>query len=304
MRLGAAGVRGVLLEADESGGIDLALRGDAFLVQMESEKAANTVATKADASRLRLVLEAGRSFGLRSGAVLTPGLELGLRHDGGDAETGAGVELGGRIRFADAGSGLTVEANARTLVAHEDAGYREWGAGGSLRLDPGASGRGLSLTLAPVWGTPSSGVERLWSARDAAGLAPGGEFEAERRMEAELGYGYGAFGGRGLVTPYAGLGLAEAGDRTWRAGARWSLAPTLAMSLDGTRREPANDDAPRARGAVRVHAPLVSGAAMTSYGRPPSPAGRGRAEPGNPAGLATDNITRRRDGYGCRTPVM
>ena len=45
-----------------------------------------------------------------------------------------------------------MEANARTLVAHEDSGYREWGAGGSVRLDPGASGRGLSLTLAPVWG--------------------------------------------------------------------------------------------------------------------------------------------------------
>ena len=46
------------------------------------------------------------------------------------------------------------------------------GAGGSVRLDPGASGRGLSLTIAPVWGTPSSGVDRLWSARDAAVLCP------------------------------------------------------------------------------------------------------------------------------------
>ena len=244
MRLGAAGARGVLLEADEDGGIDLALRGDAFLVQMESEAAANTVETKADASRLRLVLEAGRSFALGEGAVLAPALELGLRHDGGDAETGTGVEVGGRIRYTDTGSGLTVEANARTLVAHEDSGYREWGAGGSVRLDPGASGRGLSLTIAPVWGTPSSGVDRLWSARDAAGLAPGGEFEAESRLEGEVGYGFGAFGGRGVVTPYAGLGLAEAGDRTWRAGARWSLAPHLAMSVDGTRSEPANDDAP------------------------------------------------------------
>ena len=79
LRLGAAGVRGVLLEADETGGIDLALRGDAFLVQMESEAAANTVETKADASRLRLVLEAGRSFALGEGAVLTPALELGLQ---------------------------------------------------------------------------------------------------------------------------------------------------------------------------------------------------------------------------------
>ena len=244
MRLGAAGARGVLLEAGEDGGIDLALRGDAFLVQMDWEKVSNETDTRADASRLRLVLEAGRSFALGEGAVLAPALELGLRHDGGDAETGTGVEVGGRIRYTDAGSGLTVEANARTLIAHEDSGYREWGAGGSVRLDPGASGRGLSLALAPVWGTPSSGVDRLWSARDAAGLAPGGEFEAERRLEGEVGYGFGAFGGHGVVTPYAGFGLAEAGDRTWRAGARWSLAPHLAMSFDATRREPANDDGP------------------------------------------------------------
>ena len=244
MRLGAAGARGVLLEADEDGGIDLALRGDAFLVQMESEKAANTVATKAEASRLRLVLEAGRSFALGEGAVLTPGLELGLRHDGGDAETGTGVEMGGRMRYADAGSGLTVEVNARTLIAHEDSDYREWGAGGSVRLDPGASGRGLSLTLAPVWGTPSSGVERLWSVRDAAGLVPGSEFEATRRFNTELGYGLGAPRGLGLVTPYAGLSLADGGGRAWRTGARWQMAPDIAFGLEGTRGEPANDDAP------------------------------------------------------------
>ena len=243
MRLGAAGARGVLLKAGEDGGIDLALRGDAFLVQMDWEKVSNETDTGADASRLRLVLEAGRPFLLGEGAVLTPALELGLRHDGGDAETGTGVELGGRIGYTDAGSGLTVEANARKLIAHEDSGYEEWGAGGSVRLDPGASGRGLSLSLAPVWGTPSSGVERLWSARDAAGLVRDDDFEAERRLEGEIGYGLGAFGERGVVMPYAGLGLAEAGDRTWRAGARWSLAPHLAMSLDGARREPANDDA-------------------------------------------------------------
>ena len=166
-----AEARGALLEAGEAGGLDLALRGEAFLVQTESAAAANTAETKADASRVRLVLEGSRAFALGESAVLTPGLEVGLRHDGGDAETGTGVEVGGRIRYADAGSGLTVEVNARTLIAHEDSSYEEWGAGGSVRLDPGASGRGLSLTLAPVWGTPSSGVDRLWSARDVAGLS-------------------------------------------------------------------------------------------------------------------------------------
>ena len=148
MRLGAAGARGVLLKAGEDGSIDLALRGDAFLVQMDWEKVSNETDMEAEASRVRLVLEGGRSFALGEGAVLTPALELGLRHDGGDAETGTGVEVGGRNRYTDAGSGLTVEANARKLIAHEDSGYEEWGAGGSVRLDPDASGRGLSLTLA------------------------------------------------------------------------------------------------------------------------------------------------------------
>ena len=82
---------------------------------MESEKAANTVETKADASRLRRVLAAGRSYAPGEDAVLTRALELGLRHDGGDA--GTGVELDGRFSHADAGSGLTVESNARTLLA-------------------------------------------------------------------------------------------------------------------------------------------------------------------------------------------
>ena len=244
MRLAAAGARGALLEADEAGGFDLALRGDAFLVQMEWEKVSNETDTRADASRLRLVLEGGRAFELGEGAVLTPGLELGLRHDGGDAETGTGVEAGASVRYADPESGLTVEASARRLLAHEDSGFGEWGVSGSVRLDPGASGRGLSLTLAPTVGAASSGVDRLWSARDAAGLAANDDFEAERRLEAEVGYGFGGPEGLGVVTPYAGLGLAGGDARTWRAGARWSIGPSFALRLDGSRREAANDDAP------------------------------------------------------------
>ena len=41
--------------------------------------------------------------------------------------------------------GLTVEAAARSLLAHEDGGYEEWGLSGNLQLDPGRLGRGLSL---------------------------------------------------------------------------------------------------------------------------------------------------------------
>ena len=251
MRLGAVGAQGALMEASETGGLDLLLKADAFLVQMESARAANTEATSADASRARVTLAGSRTFALGERAALTPGLEVGLRHDGGDAETGTGVELGGRIAYANAASGLTVEAGARTLITHDDSGYEEWGASGSVRLDPGASGRGLSLTVAPTLGAASSGLERLWSLRDARELANDDEFEAEGRLDAELGYGlpvFGAFTG----TPYAGLGLSDRG-RDYRLG--WRLAPggtalDFELGVEGTWSAPADDDADRQRGVM------------------------------------------------------
>ena len=245
MRLGAVGARGALLEAGETGGMDLALRTDAFFVETESEPVSNEGKTTADASRVRLLLEGSRSFETGGGGVLTPGLELGLRHDGGDAETGTGVELGARLGYADPGSGLSVEARVRTLVAHEASGYEEWGASGAVRLVPGASGRGLSFSLAPTWGAPSSGVERLWSARDARGLAPGETFEPESRLEGELGYGLAAFGGGFTGTPNVGFGLSDTA-REVRLG--WRLTPAaqgdsgFEVNLDATRRESAGGD--------------------------------------------------------------
>ena len=259
MRMGAVGGRGALLEADETGGIDLALKADAFYVETEAEAVSNEGNTTADASRVRLALEGSRSFETGGGGVLTPGLELGVRHDGGDAETGTGVALGGRLSWADADSGLSMEARVRTLVAHEDSGYREWGASGAVRLAPGAAGRGLSFSLAPTWGAASSGVDRLWSARDAQGLAPDGDFEPERRLQGELGYGLAAFGGGFTGTPNVGFGLTDTA-REIRIG--WRLTPAaqdrsgFELNLDAIRRESAGgDEAPEhgvmLRGVIR-----------------------------------------------------
>ena len=255
MRLGALGARGALLRADEAGGLDVAIRADAFLAQSEWDQVSNEGDTSADASRLRVILEGSRAFALGEGSVLKPGLELGLRHDGGDAETGTGIEVGGSVRYADVASGLSVEASARTLLAHEDSGYEEWGASASVQLDPGASGRGLSFTLSPTVGVASSGAERLWSLSDARGVEPGGgAFEASRSLEARIGYGLDAFGGRGLSTPYAGLSLADGGGSTWHAGVGWSLGPTLNLDLEGTRSETgdeSSDHAMMVRGTIR-----------------------------------------------------
>ena len=243
-RMAAAGARGVLVAAGDTGGFELAGRTDAQLVRTTSEKTDGLAATTADTSRLRLVLEGSHRMELAGGQTLTPTLEVGLRHDGGDAETGAGIEAGGGVRYADPALGLTAQAKARTLIAHEDSDYREWGASGSVRIDPGASGRGLSLTLAPAWGAASGGADRLWSLRDARAFAANDAFDPAGRLDAEAGYGLGAFGGRGLMTPYAGLALSETGGRAWRTGVRWTLGPGVAFGVEGTRGEPANDDPP------------------------------------------------------------
>ena len=252
MWMTAAGARGVVLSAADHDGFELAARGEARLVGMNSEAVTGAAtgadgagplsATESQTSRVRFLLEGSHGIELAGGQSLRPSLEVGLRHDGGDAETGAGIELGAGVRYAAPALGLTVEGKARGLLAHEDTDYREWGASGSVRIDPGAAGRGLSLTLTPAWGADSGGAERLWGLRDARGLATNDTFEPAGRLDAEAGYGLGAFAGRGLMTPFAGLALSDAGSRTWRSGVRWTLGPDLSFGVEGALREAANDN--------------------------------------------------------------
>ena len=191
--------------------------------------------------RMRLALEGSSDFELFPDTVMTPSLELGLRWDGGDGETGTGVEIGGGLGYVDREKGLTAEVSARALAAPAD-GVREWGVSGLLRLDPGARGRGLSLSLSPSWGEAGSGMAQLWedgltgpAADGDAGAVPAG------RIEAELGYGLPAFGGAGLVTPYGGVAFANGGDRLYRVGGRLDLGAGFDLSLEGSRRERADD---------------------------------------------------------------
>ena len=110
-------------------------------------------------------------------------------------------------------------------VGHQRREYEEWGASGSIRIAPGTSGRGVSLTVAPSWGTAASGVDRLWSIQDARRLTPNGDRKPGGRLEAEIGYGVGVSGGRGVLTPYSGLSLSNDGERTYRLGGRWKHRP-------------------------------------------------------------------------------
>ena len=280
--MAAVGARGVLVAAPAAGGLELAVRTDAVMQRMTSSAATgpgggNLAGTHAQTSRVRLMLEGSHAIAVGEAGRLVPTLEVGLRQDGGDAETGTGIEMGAGLRWTDPATGLAVEAKLRGLVAHEDADYSEWGASGSVRIEPGADGRGLSLTLAPAWGAVEGGAERLWSHRDARAFAPENETQAGSRLEAELGYGFSVLGGRAVATPWAGMTRSETGetlrlgqrlkmgpsewrletefaDDSRRYGAGWGyrLGGALDLTVEAMRREAANDDAPEHEAMLRA----------------------------------------------------
>ena len=252
MRMGAIGVKGQVLDGSGPSGVGLNVKSDAMWVGTKSEDTEDLAPTRGDVTRLRLILQGERVFEAESGASFTPSAEVGLRHDGGDAETGTGIEIGAGLRYS-AGP-LTVEGQVRSLVAHEDSDYEEWGMSGAIRVTPSASGRGLTLSIAPAWGQTGSASERLWSAHDASALGNDSDFEPDSRLEIDAGYGFGLAHGRGVLTPYAGMTLGDAGDRTVRTGTRWQFNPDTVVSVEATRQagdgsEP--DNQVRLRAALR-----------------------------------------------------
>ena len=241
MRMVGLGARGEVVTPSRPSGLAVAVKSDAFWVGTTSERVAGLMGSEAEVSRARLGMEGSRTFDV-GGAALTPSLELGLRHDAGDAETGTGIEAVAGVRYTS--GAVTAEAAVNTLFAHEDASYEEWGASGTLRIDPGQSGRGLSLNLSPSWGGATHGANRLWSLDAAQGLSREPDIDAGRRLDARLAYGIGVPENRGVVTPYTGLSLADGGAHTVRAGVRWNVAPGAVLGVEGTRDEGAGANTP------------------------------------------------------------
>ena len=253
-RMVAAGASGPLLSTDEligGGTTNLNLKGEAAFTTADVDGSGTLASTSLSVSRQRLMLEGEHVRKIASGSTLAPSLELGLRNDGGDGETGTGIEAGGALRYANAEAGLTVEGRVRTLLSHSG-DYEETGVSGLVRLDPGGSGRGLALVVQPAWGQTASRVQQLWENGATAGASPAGQ--AAARMDAEVGYGLAAARGLGVVTPYTGLGLAGEGARSWRVGARWQVSAYGSMSVEGIRYEAGNDN--RAEQSLMLHGAL------------------------------------------------
>ena len=238
--MAAAGVRGDLLEAPAEGsGAALALTSDALWARTSSDKTGELNATDSDVTRLRLGLEGSYRMALADGGSLTPKLEIGARHDGGDAETGFGVEVGGGIAWVDPTLGLSLDVSGRTLLAHENDDLKDRGFSASLGFDPApATQRGPSLSLRQDFGGQAQGgLDALFvndPLEDRAGS------EAASRWAMEAAYGLPVFGDRFTGSPHVGFGLSTgARDYSlgWRLTPEAATAPDLSFGVRATRRE-------------------------------------------------------------------
>ena len=270
LRMAAVGLRGTLLGGG-SDGLTLTGKTDAMVVQTASGQGrgadgGNLEPARATVTRLRLGVEASRPIlfngGAGGGTTLTPSLEVGVRHDGGDAETGFGLDLGIGLALGDPERGLQAEMRARGLLAHESEGFRDLGFSGTFAWEgkPGSDlGAKLGLTQT-VGGSSSGGADALLSRTTLDGLAanPGSGSGASdndvgddelmsRRLELKFGYGLPAFGGRFTWTPEAWIGLSDTGrdySLGWRLvrGGSGEGGGSFEISFEARRSESANDD--------------------------------------------------------------
>ena len=101
--------RGEPICSRATGDFALAFKADALWVDTTSElldcPAGRLNASEAGVTRVRTALEGSRGFTLGGRLSLTPTIEVGLRRDGGDAETGAGMDVGGGLAFTDTARG-------------------------------------------------------------------------------------------------------------------------------------------------------------------------------------------------------
>ena len=234
MAMAAAGTRGALVAGGASG-FELAFKADALWVGTSIDgvegPGGNLAATATAVTRFRTGLEGARGYALAGRLSLRPSVEVGLRHDGGDAETGAGLDIGGGLVVSDTSTGLAVDLRVRMLAMHQADGFRERGMALSLSYNPTPrTPLGLTARVAPSWGgQATSGAEALWGRETMAGLAQHGGADGTR-LEAEVGYGL-PVSRRFVGTPTFGVGTSERG-RDYRLGYGLTVAQDGALDVE------------------------------------------------------------------------
>ncbi len=236
-QMGAAGLKGMLIEPEGDSGFGLDVVADVLYTRTASRARAATSmlpalgSTSGTTQRLRFGLEGRWKTSLATGETVTPHFGVALRHDDGDAETGWGLEIGGGFGFADPDRGLELEIAGRTLALHEDGNFRNWGLSLSLAWDPAPeTKRGWSARLRHELGDPTSGGrDALLSPTAFPSLTETEDGTA--RWSLETAYGFTL--GQGLVgSPHGALSGAGGSVDRARLGYRIEADAPHARDLD------------------------------------------------------------------------
>ena len=228
-KMAAMGMRGDLITPmDGNGDFSLALTSDAMLTKITSEKTEDLSATDSKVTRFRVGLEGSWHKTLEDGSTLTPNLEVGIRHDGGDAETGIGIEVGGGITWDSPLKGISVGVSGRTLLMHEDKEFKDQGLSLWFTYDPNPETlRGPSVTLRQDFdGNAEGGVDNLFNPTP---LEHRTNSEETSRTSIEMAYGLPAFGDNYTGTPHVGADFTD-NSRNYKLG--WRLTPEATNTPD------------------------------------------------------------------------
>lgn len=255
MRMVAVGGHNDLIVAQST---TLAVKVDAFAVELETDEEEGLAKVKSDTERLRLMLESRSELSSTDASRLELSVEAGGRWDGGDADVGWGLEIGGGLNYRNTEAGLGLAARGRYLVTHRESNFEDWGASIALSLDPGAPEEGVALSLTPAWGNAVSQVDTLWQNP----LTPGiGNFSSLRRqaldgrhpttrswrpdgLEMKLSYGLPTRSGMGMTKFYTALSESGLSNRAYRFGTRLTLSEWLKLTFELHRQERSLSDAP------------------------------------------------------------
>ena len=138
MTMMAAGTRTEIV-GNGAGGFGLAVKSDGLWVRTATAgrtgDAGRLAAAAARVTRFRAASKGSRTV-VRGTTTLTPTVELGLRHDGGDAEVGGGADVATGLRLTESRNGLSIDVQVRMLLMHQVDGFSERGVAVAIGYDP------------------------------------------------------------------------------------------------------------------------------------------------------------------------
>ncbi len=198
----AGGLAGRLAGVDLLPAADLGWHTDALWTRTRSEPSEALPALGGTTTRVRLGVDATWPATPALKGLVAPHAGVGIRYDGGDAETGFGLEVSSGMTWHDPDSTLSIRVEGRTLAVHEDGNFRDWGLTFGVSWDPRPDTKeGVSATFGYDLGNVTSGADPLLGPETYPEQM---DTDGGTRWRSEVAFGVSQGGGM-VGSPYGGL---------------------------------------------------------------------------------------------------